>query len=90
MVDATFQRGDEVIAIVNSMGGTPISELYTVYAKLHDMTAAKGVTIVRNLVGHYITSLEMQGVSITLVKADKEILELYDAPVHTPALRWGC
>jgi len=41
-------------------------------------------------VGHYITSLEMQGVSITLVKADDEILELYDAPVHTPAMRWGC
>lgn len=90
VVDTTFQKGDQVIALVNSMGGTPISELYTVYAKLQAMADAKGVSIVRNLVGHYITSLEMQGVSITLVKVDDEILELYDAPVHTPAMRWGC
>ena len=90
VVDETFQSGDRAIAIVNSMGGTPISELYTVYAKLHEMAEAKGVTIVRRLVGHYITSLEMQGVSITLVKTNDELLELYDAPVHTPALRWGC
>ena len=89
VVDATFQQGDGVIAMVNSMGGTPISELYTVYAKLHEMAEKKGVTILRKLVGPYITSLEMQGVSITLVKATDEILKFYDAPVHTPALNWG-
>lgn len=89
VTDITFQSGDEVIAIVNSMGGTPISELYTVYAKLAEVAGRHGVKIVRNLVGHYITSLEMAGVSITLVKTDDEILRLYDAPVNTPALRWG-
>lgn len=88
VVDSTFQSGDQAIAIVNSMGGTPISELYTVYAKLHELAAKKGVTIVRKLIGHYITSIEMQGVSITLVKANDEILKFYDAPVHTPAMRW--
>nr|WP_207145381.1 dihydroxyacetone kinase subunit DhaK [Afifella marina] len=87
--DITFQSGDEVIAIVNSMGATPISELYTVYAKLAEVAEKHGVKIVRKLIGHYITSLEMAGVSITLVKADEEILRLYDAPVNTPALRWG-
>ena len=89
VTDSTFQHGDEAIAIVNSMGGTPISELYTVYAKLFELAEQHGVKIVRKLIGHYITSLEMAGVSITLVKADKEILRLYDAPVNTPALRWG-
>jgi len=89
VVDSTFQKGDQAIAIVNSMGGTPVSELYTVYGKLHELCEKKGVTIVRKLIGHYITSLEMQGVSITLVKANDEILKLFDAPVHTPALNWG-
>ncbi|MCF1503782.1 dihydroxyacetone kinase subunit DhaK [Afifella sp. H1R] len=87
--DITFQSGDEAIAIVNSMGATPISELYTVYAKLAEVAEKHGLKIVRKLIGHYITSLEMAGVSITLVKADEEILRLYDAPVNTPALRWG-
>ncbi len=89
VVDETFQSGDKVIAIVNSMGGTPISELYTVYGKLHELAEKKGISIVRKLIGHYITSIEMQGVSITLVKTDDEILRLYDASVHTPALNWG-
>lgn len=90
VTDITFRSGDEVIAIVNGMGGTPLSELYTVYAKLVDLADRHGVRIIRNLVGNYITSLEMAGVSITLVKTDEEILRLYDAPVNTPALRWGC
>lgn len=89
VTDITFQSGDEAIAIVNGMGGTPVSELYTVYAKLAEVAGRHGVKIVRNLVGNYITSLEMAGVSITLVKADEEILRLFDAPVKTPALRWG-
>ncbi|WP_227269530.1 dihydroxyacetone kinase subunit DhaK [Roseobacter weihaiensis] len=88
--DITFQSGDQVIAIVNGMGGTPLSELYTVYAKLAEVAGRHGVKIIRNLVGNYITSLEMAGMSITLVKTDEEILRLYDAPVNTPALRWGC
>lgn len=88
-VDEPFASGDEVIALVNSMGGTPLSELYTVYRKLAEICAARNIKIVRNLIGPYITSLEMQGFSITLVKADAEILTLWDAPVRTPALRWG-
>lgn len=88
-VDNAFEPGDRAIAIVNSMGGTPISELYTVYAKLHEMAEARNINIVRKLIGPYITSLEMQGVSITMVKVTDEILKLYDAPVHTAALQWG-
>ena len=89
LTDAPFQRGDQVIAFVNSMGGTPLSELYTVYRKLVQLCDAQGITIVRNLIGPYITSLEMQGCSITLVKADAEMLKFWDAPVKTPGLRWG-
>jgi dihydroxyacetone kinase-like protein len=87
--DAPFAKGDKVIAFVNSMGGTPISELYIVYRKLVEVCGAKGISIVRNLVGHYITALEMQGFSITLLKTDDEILKFWDAPVKTPGLRWG-
>ncbi len=89
LVDEDFAPGDEMIAFVNSMGGTPLSELYTVYRKLDQLCAAKNIKIVRNLIGPYITSLEMQGFSITLLKADAEILKFWDAPVNTPGLRWG-
>ena len=89
LTDAPFQEGDEVIAFVNSMGGTPVSELYAVYGKLAEICEAKGVKIVRNLIGPYITSLEMQGISITLLKSDEEVLKFWDAPVKTPGLRWG-
>jgi dihydroxyacetone kinase-like protein len=87
LTDDPFQAGDQVIAFVNSMGGTPLSELYAVYRKLAEICEAKGLTIVRNLIGPYITSLEMQGCSITLLKADDEILKFWDAPVNTPGLR---
>jgi dihydroxyacetone kinase-like protein len=89
LTDEPFQSGDEVIAFVNSMGGTPVSELYAVYRKLEEVCEGKGIKIVRNLIGPYITSLEMQGMSITLLKADEEILRFWDAPVLTPGLRWG-
>ena len=89
LTDPPFQAGDQVIAFVNSMGGTPVSELYAVYRKLAEVCEAKGLKIVRNLIGPYITSLEMQGVSITLLKVDDEILKFLDAPVNTPGLRWG-
>jgi dihydroxyacetone kinase-like protein len=75
--------------MVNGMGGTPLIELYIIYNKLNQICQAKGIKIVRNLVGNYITSLEMQGCSITLLKTDDELTALWDAPVHTPALRWG-
>ncbi len=89
LTDEPFKRGDKVIAFVNSMGGTPVSELYAVYRKLDEVCKAKGIEIVRNLIGPYITSLEMAGVSITLMKTDDEILKFWDAPVKTPGLRWG-
>ena len=89
LVDEPFKRGDKVIAFVNSMGGTPVAELYAVYRKLAEVCAAEGIEIVRNLIGPYITSLEMAGMSITLLKTDDEILKFWDAPVKTPGLRWG-
>jgi phosphoenolpyruvate---glycerone phosphotransferase subunit DhaK len=87
--DLPFNSGDRVLAFVNGMGGTPLIELYVVYNKVAQMCADRGVTIERNLVGSYITSLEMAGCSITLLKLDDEMTRLWDAPVHTPALRWG-
>ncbi|GAB4573813.1 MAG: dihydroxyacetone kinase subunit DhaK [Anaerolineae bacterium] len=89
LTDEPFKSGDKVLAFVNSMGGTPVSELYAIYRKLAQICEAKGLTIVRNLIGPYITSLEMQGASITLLKVDDEILKFWDAPVKTPGLRWG-
>jgi dihydroxyacetone kinase-like protein len=87
--DLPYKSGDRVIAMVNGMGGTPLIELYVIYNKLNQICQGKGITISRRLIGNYITSLEMQGCSITLLKADDELLALWDAPVHTPALRWG-
>jgi dihydroxyacetone kinase-like protein len=87
--DLPFKEGDRVLAFVNSMGGTPDIELYIIYRKLDEICKAKGIQIVRNLIGRYITSLEMAGCSITLLKMDDEMIELWDAPVKTPGLRWG-
>jgi dihydroxyacetone kinase-like protein len=87
--DLPFQSGDRVLAFVNGMGGTPLLELYVVYRKLAEILDGRGVTIARSLVGNYITSLEMAGCSITLLKLDDELIRLWDAPVNTPALRWG-
>jgi dihydroxyacetone kinase-like protein len=87
--DLPFDSGDRVLAFVNGMGGTPLLELYVVFRKLAEILDGRGVTIERNLVGNYITSLEMAGCSITLLKLDDELTRLWDAPVHTPALRWG-
>jgi dihydroxyacetone kinase-like protein len=88
--DLGLKRGERVIAMTNGMGGTPLLELYIAHRKLVQMLGDRGVTIARTLVGNYITSLDMQGCSITLLRADDELLGLWDAPVHTPALRWGC
>ena len=87
--DLPFKSGDSVLAFVNGMGGTPLIELYVVYNEVVKILSAKGITIARNLIGSYITSLEMAGCSITLVKLDDELTKLWDAPVKTPALRWG-
>lgn len=89
LISAPFKRGDRLLAFVNSMGGTPLSELYLVYRKLAEVCQKQGFQIVRNLIGPYITSLEMQGCSITLLKLDDEMIRLWDAPVKTASLRWG-
>ncbi len=89
LTDEPLKKGDKVIAFVNSMGGTPVSELYGVYRKMAQITDKFGLKIVRNLIGPYITSLEMQGCSITLMKVDDEMIKLWDAPVYTPGLKWG-
>jgi dihydroxyacetone kinase-like protein len=87
--DLPFSSGDKVLAFVNGMGGTPLIELYVVYAEVAKIAQEHGLTIERNLIGNYITSLEMQGCSITLVKLEDDMVRYWDAPVNTPALRWG-
>jgi dihydroxyacetone kinase-like protein len=86
--DLPFARGDRVIVMVNGMGGTPLIELYIVFRHLALLCDKSAITIERSLIGNYITSLEMAGCSITLLKADDELLRLWDAPVQTPTLRW--
>ncbi len=88
LADRDF-TGGEVIAFVNGMGGTPLLELYLMYGEIAALLEAAGVRIVRNLIGPYITSLEMAGCSLTLLGVDPELLALWDAPVNTPGLRWG-
>jgi phosphoenolpyruvate---glycerone phosphotransferase subunit DhaK len=87
--DLPFSSGDRVLAFVNGMGGTPLIELYLMYGEVAKLLEGHGLQIERNLVGNYITSLEMQGCSITLVKLDDEMVRYWDAPVDTPAMRWG-
>jgi dihydroxyacetone kinase-like protein len=87
--DLPYNSGDQVLAMVNGMGGTPLIELFIVYRELHAFLEERGITITRPLVGNYITSLEMAGCSITLLRLDDELTRLWDAPVNTPALRWG-
>ncbi|WP_020574890.1 dihydroxyacetone kinase subunit DhaK [Actinopolymorpha alba] len=86
--DLPFDAGDRTLLFVNGMGGTPLIELYLAYAHAEKVLTQRGITVERRLVGNFITSLEMQGMSITLLRVDDELIELWDAPVHTPALRW--
>lgn len=87
--DMELRQGDRVLALVSGLGGTPEQELYIVYGHLHRTLAAMGVSVERRLVGNYVTSLDMAGCSITLMRMDDTLLELWDAPVRTPALRWA-
>jgi dihydroxyacetone kinase-like protein len=87
--DLPFKNGDRVLAFVNGMGGTPQIELYVMFNEVAKLLKGKGITIARSLIGSYITSLEMAGSSVTLLRLDDELIGLWDAPVHTPALRWG-
>src|SRR5512134_3648157 len=87
--DIPYKQGDEVLLFVNGMGGTPLVELYIIYRKAYEIAEKHGLKVVRNLIGPYITSLEMAGTSITMLKMDDELIRLWDAPVKTPGMRWG-
>jgi phosphoenolpyruvate---glycerone phosphotransferase subunit DhaK len=87
--DIPYKAGDQMLMFVNGMGGTPLIELYIIYRKAYEIATKHGLKIVRNLIGPYITSLEMAGTSITMLKMDDEMIKLWDAPVKTPGLRWG-
>lgn len=87
--DIPYKAGDNMLLFVNGMGGTPLIELYIIYRKAHEIATKHGLKIVRNLVGPFITSLEMAGTSITMLKMDDDMIKLWDAPVKTPGLRWG-
>jgi dihydroxyacetone kinase-like protein len=87
--DLGLTTGERVLAFVNGMGGTPLIELYIVANELAKILRGKNITIARSLIGSYITSLEMAGCSITLLRLDDELIRYWDEPVHTAALRWG-
>jgi len=85
-----IQIGDTpVIAMLNGLGGTPLIELYLMYGEVAKLLEQAGISVARVLVGNYITSLDMQGCSVTILKVDDELLRLWDAPVSTPGIRWG-
>jgi len=83
-------RDQPVLLLVNGFGGTPLMELYLMYHAAAKQCAARGLEITRSLVGNYTTSLDMAGCSLTLTRLDDELTRLWDAPVHTAALRWRC
>jgi dihydroxyacetone kinase-like protein len=87
--DHDFTGSGGVLAFVNGMGGTPLLELYLMYHEVNHLLTKAGIPVARSLVGSYITSLDMAGCSVTLLKLDDEMLRLWDAPVRTSALRWG-
>jgi phosphoenolpyruvate---glycerone phosphotransferase subunit DhaK len=89
LADLPFRSGDGVVCFVNGLGGSPLIELYVMFNEVSRILAGHGVQIARSLVGSYITSLDMAGTSVTLLRVDDDLLSLWDAPVRTPALRWG-
>ena len=82
VTDLPYESGDEVVLMINGLGGTPISELYLLYGRAHEQLAARGINVWRSYVGEYCTSLEMAGASLTLVKLDDELKELFSAPAE--------
>jgi phosphoenolpyruvate---glycerone phosphotransferase subunit DhaK len=88
-IHADMPLSGDVLVMVNGLGGTPLIELYVVFAAVAEWLTGHNVTIARSLVGNYITSLEMAGCSITVCRLTPQLTELWDAPVETPALRWG-
>jgi dihydroxyacetone kinase-like protein len=89
LADLPFRSGEPVLCFVNGLGGTPLIELYVMFNEVSRLLGDRGIPIARSLVGPYITSLDMAGTSVTLLRLDDDLLALWDAPVRTPALRWG-
>ncbi|MBC5767135.1 dihydroxyacetone kinase subunit DhaK [Ramlibacter albus] len=88
LADLKPERGSEVLLHVNGFGGTPLVELYLLYHCAQKVLEREGIRIGRSLVGNYTTALEMAGASLTVTQFDGEMKSLWDAPVHTAALRW--
>jgi dihydroxyacetone kinase-like protein len=88
LADGDF-GGSPAIVMLNGMGATPLIELYVMFGEVSALLQKAGVSVARSLVGNYITSLDMAGCSVSVLRADDEVLGLWDAPVSTPALRWG-
>ena len=88
IADLDIRAGDRMLVLVSGLGGTPQQELYIVYRHLHELLTMRGVIIEQQLIGNYITSLEMAGCAVTLLRVDAELLDLWNAPVHTPTLQW--
>jgi dihydroxyacetone kinase-like protein len=86
--DLALPPGREVLLLVNGFGATPLMELYVMYHAARALVEARGLTVARSLVGNYVTALDMAGSSLTITALDPEMIALWDAPVHTPALRW--
>jgi dihydroxyacetone kinase-like protein len=89
LADQPLSPGDQTIVMLNGLGATPLIELYLLFGEIAARLSDQGVSIARSLVGNYITSLDMAGASLTVCRADEQMLALWDAPVATPALRWG-
>ena len=87
--DLSLKRGQEVILLVNGFGGTPLMELYVMVNAARLLLESAGIKVARYLAGSYVTSLEMAGCSVTVCAVDASMLSMWDAPLHTPALRWG-
>src|SRR5579859_6623427 len=87
--DLGARANGDVILLINGFGGTPLSELYLMYNDVRHRAEAAGCKIARSLVGNFVTSLDMAGCSVTVSLLDEELRRLWDAPVHTAALRWG-
>ncbi|WP_214409513.1 dihydroxyacetone kinase subunit DhaK [Sphaerisporangium fuscum] len=88
LADMPLSEGDQTIVMLNGLGATPLIELYVLFGEVAARLADRGIVIARNLVGNHITSLDMAGASLTICHATAQMLTLWDAPVHTPALHW--
>ncbi|WP_084956332.1 dihydroxyacetone kinase subunit DhaK [Thermoactinospora rubra] len=88
-IHADLPLSGDLLVMVNGMGGTPLAELYVAFAEVAAQLRGRDAFITRSLVGNYVTSLDMQGFSVTVCRLNDELTRLWDAPVQTPALRWG-